>query len=734
MSTLATLVVKLTADTGAFQRDMEKGAGSVGRMVSSVKSNVQSLGKVAIGGMAVVGGAALAGGLALGKLAKDAAELETVEKAFAGIAEASGSSQAEMIRNLEEGSAGMVSQRELMLTYNKAAQLVGTTFANQLPEAMEYLQKVAGATGQDMGFLLESLTVGVGRLSPMILDNLSIQVSLAEATAMASEMFGVEAEELTKAQQQAGMMAVTLEKLKENTAAMPSVADSAAAGVARMGARFQNLKDRIGLAVLPVFNLLMGILGKLMDKFLPPIQRFLEEKLVPIFMKLAGGVESFIGNLANGHDILTAFQALLGRMGFGEVANQLNPLVQRIRELWGSLQEAMAPVIDFILNNVELKDVLIALGIAIASVVIPMVIGLVAAFLPLILTAAALIGLVALIRTAWENDLGGIRTFIQTALGAIAAWWSEHGAQVIATAQTFMATVRERITTAIETVRAIVNTVLSWVQSFWATHGAQIQTIAEKAWAMIQLAVQKAIEFIQSLIETALTAIQNFWDSHGEAIMSLAEGAWTAIQDIVQSALDIIEGIINAVTSALQGDWEGFNTALQDIWDAAWRAVKSIIQNVIPELVSFIGGLVTDIWAKIQEVDWAELGRSIINGIKDGVLSVAGALLSSVKDAVGNALQGAKDLLGIGSPSKVFMEQVGRPIIEGWARGLADTRPIERAIQGAAGGSLSLGMQFAQGAGGGAVNIYGDIHLHDVQSANTLLEELQALTIPGGGV
>jgi len=146
---------------------------------------------------------------------------------------------------------------------------VGKDFAVQLPEAMGMLSKVAAATGEDIGFLLDSLVVGVGRLSPMILDNLGIQVSLAEATERAAEMFGVEADELTKAQQQAGMMSVVLEKLRENTAAMPDVADTAAGRWAALRAQFIDLRDEIGLALLPALNAILTTLIPLVEQYAP---------------------------------------------------------------------------------------------------------------------------------------------------------------------------------------------------------------------------------------------------------------------------------------------------------------------------------------------------------------------------------------------------------------------------------------------------------------------------------
>jgi len=149
--------------------------------IESVGGSLQNLGKVALAGVAGVATATAAIGAALTKLAVDAAPMEGVSRAFEGLAESSGVGMDEMLAALKRGSAGMISNRDLMTSFNKAAQLVSTDFAVQLPNAMGYLGKVAAATGQDMNFMLDSLVTGVGRLSPMILDNLGIQVSLTEA-------------------------------------------------------------------------------------------------------------------------------------------------------------------------------------------------------------------------------------------------------------------------------------------------------------------------------------------------------------------------------------------------------------------------------------------------------------------------------------------------------------------------------------------------------------------------
>ena len=242
-----------------------RGKGNAAQSVRNLRKETQGLGKQSGIASKLVGGlgAAMAGIASLAvikqvaraglELAKIGAQAESVSRAFEGLG---GSIEA-----LREGSLGLISDVDLMKQFNTAAQLVSKTFAEDLPEAMGFVSKVAAATGQSMSFMMDSLVRGVGRMSPLILDNLGIQVDLAAATKRSAEMFGVQADELSKAQQQAGLMAEVMDKLRENTAAMPEIAGSAAAGFGGMGAEIGNLRIELGLLLLEFTQFQGGIGG-----------------------------------------------------------------------------------------------------------------------------------------------------------------------------------------------------------------------------------------------------------------------------------------------------------------------------------------------------------------------------------------------------------------------------------------------------------------------------------------
>lgn len=654
---------KLDADLAGARTKVE---GAIQGIVGSV----QTIGKTALG-IGGVGIAAITGiGAAVGKMAIDAAPVEGLESAFAGLADSAGVGMADMLAALKQGSAGMVANRDLMMSFNQAASLVSLDFAQQLPDAMGYLGKVSAATGQDMGFLLDSLVKGVGRLSPMILDNLAIQVSQAEATARASEMFGVQAEELTKAQQQAGMMNVVLEKLAENTAAMPDVSQSAAAQMAQLKATFQDTKDEIGMAFLPTLTTLMGVLAEVAEVALPLITQALNV-VTPIIQTVAGAFSTFITGILSGADPIAALTVALYELFPPEVAQPIVDAIRSVRDGIQTVIDAVAPyvqmAVEWIGQNVELQDVLIALGIAIATVVIPAIAPLIGTALAVAAGFVALIAVVALLRKAWESDFLGIRTFIENTLAKIQEWWAEHGDEVIAKAEEIYTTIKEGI-------------------------------------------------------EAALNAIKEFWAEHGEAILAKANEIWEGIVGVFEWFQEIFAGLFEAFRLAFEGDWYGFGEKLREVWDEVWAKIKEIGSAVWEAVKTFF-----------SETDWGSIGKGILEGVAAGITAGLEWLKEAAKAAARAALEAAKGFLGIKSPSQAFM-QVGEMAARGFAIGLGSTDLVERAAAAMGQLALqtsgvALGDMATQPAGttysmGG---IYGPVQLYGVQSPQGFLEQIQEL-------
>lgn len=249
-----------------------------------------------VDGLMSIAGAVVDVGESLAGLANEAAQLQGVAAGFGNFAAQTEAGAEAILFSLRAASAGMVSTEDLMTKFNDAAALVSVQFVERLPEGLEILSKVSAATGADLNKLLDSFVTGIGRVSPMILDNLKIQVSQAEATARAAEMFGKEEDALTKVEQQMALTDITLEKLTQKFGGLPDVTQSATANLARIDAIFADIRAQIGSAFLPAWTSITNAVAVLTGGIMDLISE--GGALYPVLANL-GAIASIVGDGLN---------------------------------------------------------------------------------------------------------------------------------------------------------------------------------------------------------------------------------------------------------------------------------------------------------------------------------------------------------------------------------------------------------------------------------------------------
>ena len=294
MATIAEMFVKLGMDASGFKSGVQAATSETKKLQDSFKKIEQAGKQISNVGKAITIGVTtpvLAAAGALVTFANSAQTSIQIERSFDAVAKSAGIMGDEMMKALQKSSRGLISNTDLMKNFNLASSLVSKQFATELPQAFEYLGKVSASTGQSMDYMLDSLVRGVGRLSPLILDNLGIQVSLNEAYEIYAQKIGKSVDELSKAEQQSAVMELTMAKLAETTAGM---SDEFGTTGERIKVAMENAKDSIGRNLVPA-------LTEAGEKLLPVIERFgslfdVGGSLHPIIDK----VSTALGKLAEG--------------------------------------------------------------------------------------------------------------------------------------------------------------------------------------------------------------------------------------------------------------------------------------------------------------------------------------------------------------------------------------------------------------------------------------------------
>lgn len=560
---LADAFVLIDGDSRPLRREQ-------GRARASTKTWVQQLGgmiKTGLKTAALSAGALVTGALVgAGQAVMDAMPVQGIGKSFFALAD--GAKLAEM----RIGSLNTVTDAKLMKNYNSAALLVNKTFADDLPEAMEYFGKISAATGEDIGLLMDSYVTGIGRLSPMILDNLKIQVNQTEANEAYAEQLGITVEEMTKEEQQAALNAQVMDLLAEKTAAMPDISENAATRLAQLRTVAGNLWQALGGALIPAVTQLLTPLSSLAMEHGPAVADVLG-RMGEILSNVVAEVVRFVERIAGGQAPLTSFKILLMQLLPPDLFLEILSIVESVELFLAQVREFLAPIIAWIQENIRLRDVLIVMAAILLNTIVPAV----AAFMGTVLSIAApllaAIGVVALLRQAWENDFLGMRTAVMTA-------WA-------------------KIQEVFQTISAwVIDTLIPRAQELyaaWSEKWQEIQTAVENAKTVLVTVFEELGRWINDNLGPWAELLRSIWvDTVWPEIQAALETAWGVVQPIFESIGEWARDKIPGAIEGLQGTWEGVMTALEtavspvkDVWDGLVSAVQGFWDWISNKVFSF---------------------------------------------------------------------------------------------------------------------------------------------------
>lgn len=160
-----------------------------------------------------------------------------------------GGSAAALLEQMRESVQGTASDFELLKSIN-LMQSFGIP-AQKSAQLLEVAFKASVATGQDMKYMLDSVTTAVARKSSRVLDNLGIMLKVSEAEAMYAKHLGKTTAQMTEAEKEASFLYGTIVKGNDAFAHVKDI-DSHAAALGKVEAGYRNLKDSVseGLAIL----------------------------------------------------------------------------------------------------------------------------------------------------------------------------------------------------------------------------------------------------------------------------------------------------------------------------------------------------------------------------------------------------------------------------------------------------------------------------------------------------
>lgn len=228
-------------------------------------------------------------------------------------------------------------------------------------------------------------------------------------------------------------------------------------------------------------------------------------------------------------------------------------------------------------------------------------------------------------------------------------------------------------------VNAVVTIVQGLVGSIPLVLDAALQLILGLAQGILD-ALPQLIEalpaIILGIVDFLISAIPQIIDAGIQLLVSLIG----ALPEIITAIVAAIPQIILALTTAIVGSIPQLVQAGIQLFVALIQNLPTIIVEIVKAIPQIIAAIVKGFTGSIGEI--AQVGGDLIRGLWRGINNTKDWILGKIKGFGRTILNGMKDFFGIGSPSKVFEDEVGKWLPMGIGKGIENNiQPVTSAMR-----------------------------------------------------
>lgn len=375
-------------------------------------------------------------------------------------------------------------------------------------------------------------------------------------------------------------------------------------------------------------------------------------------MREAGAFEgNFREAMENGEISADEFFAAVQKLGMQDVAIEAATSTSTIEGALGNLQASVVGVGSQVVSAIT---PMLTQGMTAVSSFVSGIPGALAPIGAAIQTALSGGGTGG-IAQAISSLMTGISTSLVTGIQTLAAQLPTYMQSVVPILTTGLTTVLTSLMTQLPTIlMSLLGLVVTGITSFASSIASQLPVI------LPQLAAA-AMSMINMLVTQILTNLPTYVGQMVQAAIQLFQGIVQAIPQVIPVVVAGITGLVHNVLTNLPS----FLGAMIAAAVTLFNGIVTAIPEVVPAVLDGIASLLQNIWNEITSFDLIGAGADLIQGLIDGIASMGQAVLDTIGGIVGGAIDWAKGLLGIGSPSKLF-RQFGDWTMQGLALGIED--------------------------------------------------------------
>lgn len=226
----------------------------------------------------------------------------------------------------------------------------------------------------------------------------------------------------------------------------------------------------------------------------------------------------------------------------------------------------------------------------------------------------------------------------------------------------------------------------------WANMVYQIDT-TNMTFEQSQEAIAAKIETYwdgvpQSMWEGFEQGWDHYFGENGAGLGSLLEdsfdGAVNGIKDLLgihspstvfeDMGANTVKGFYNGINNSWSQITTFFDqklTQLKTSLTTKWDGIKTAAATSWGNIKTTVTQKWNDLHTSLSNTQWSGIGSNVVTGLQNGIVNAWGTLKQKFNSMVSGLISGAKSILGVASPSKVFYS-IGQFVDEGLTGGLMD--------------------------------------------------------------
>lgn len=411
----------------------------------------------------------------------------------------------------------------------------------------------------------------------------------------------------------------------------------------------------IGQALATVGQAVGSTLGPVLQTVLPLLSQALQVA-APGVAALVSGLGELIKGVAPALPAVGQLAAVLGA-GLGEVAKALGPVLGELAKvLAGTLAQAIPPLVPVIVQLVQAVGKILT---AIAPLIGPLIQLATAALGPILTIIQALI-------PPFTTLINSVLEALKPLIPPISAAFQKLGEALAPLAGALGSAIVQIFQALLPVIGPLVGVIVSLVEAF-----IPLIPVVTSFIGIITPIIVLAAQIAAAMTSFMLGALKPLIDLFGIGATVIG-AAMTGINNVIAGVVGTVTGLFSGLVSRITGAWNSITTTIGN----ALSNVKNAVTSKFGEVVSFVQSIPGKILGALGDFGSMlfNAGKSIIQGLVNGIKSAVGAVTS----AIGGVLSAARNLLPF-SPAKEgpfsgkgWTLYSGRSISEALAQGIKD--------------------------------------------------------------